>query len=110
KREGERLLNYEQIHFDITELYARKIRQQLSSISLDKETFRKNFNSLCFNLIQEMNAFEALYDEEMANSPFSTEIETKWAKQINKELSKLEQFKEPEVHISFAKPSPVFKP
>ncbi len=97
------ILRHEQIHFDITEIYARKIRQQLSSGFFGRESFRQKMNSICFNLMQEMEAYQAFFDEETCNAPSADEMEKKWMKKIEQELIDLDKYKEEKFCIPFSK-------
>jgi len=94
KDSSESLLKHEQLHFDITELYARKMRQQLSQKNPDKEksisaAIQKTYNSLVIDLNSEQNR----YDKETIHG--TNEIkQLQWIDSIHKQLNQLENYTE----------------
>ena len=97
KDSSESLLKHEQLHFDITELYARKMRQQLSQKNPDKEksissAIQKTYNSIVIDLNDEQNR----YDKETIHG--TNEIkQLQWIDSIHKQLNQLENYTESEV-------------
>lgn len=97
KDSSESLLKHEQLHFDITELYARKMRQQLSQKNPDKEksisaAIQKTYNSIVIDLNNEQNR----YDKETIHG--TNEInQLQWMDSIHKQLNQLENYTESEV-------------
>jgi len=88
---SQELLQHEQLHFDITELYARILRKKLSELSdpcgknireLDK-IYQSNFN--------ECAKTQDLYDKE-TNHSINNEKQKEWEQRIAKELKALEKF------------------
>jgi hypothetical protein len=85
------LLEHEQLHFDLSEVYARELR---------KKIIEKNFN--IFNLMKESDKLfkecialnkerQSLYDKETSHG-IDTLEQKKWKKNIEMELSKLQDF------------------
>lgn len=91
------LLNHEQVHFDITEIYARKMRQAFAPYEVGIDEFmsklmidevRKVFN----DLYDEMEERQKQYDKE-TNHSLIKEKQLEWNKLIEKELEELEEWK-----------------
>ncbi len=85
-------LKHEQVHFDILELFARKIRQQLIMAyeemgDIEKDVFLDIYNTEINKYLE----FDKLYDIQTSNSNFNIEQE-KWNKKIKIELKKLDKY------------------
>jgi len=91
KSANNHILNHEQLHFDITELHARKFRHEISlikisnSIENDLKTLQKNIN-------KQLAQMQNLYDEE-TNHSRNIETQAKWQVYINQEIEKLANYK-----------------
>ncbi|MFL0352365.1 hypothetical protein [Xanthomarina sp. GH4-25] len=85
------ILSHEQLHFDITELYVRKFRKQISQIIVS-ENLAENLDSLHLQIQKDLKNRQNLYDTE---TDYSRHVETqaKWQEQIGMELSNLSNFK-----------------
>jgi len=92
KTASDYLLRHEQYHFNIAELYARKIRKQIIESNLAKDAkkldkaFKKNF--------REFSAFQRKYDEETNHSIIEEEQE-RWENEIDRQLAELDDFADP---------------
>ncbi len=62
------ILAHEQAHFDITELFARKLHQQLMAYTPNRKTFQKDINTIYENVVKSKEAFQKLYDGETDHS------------------------------------------
>lgn len=100
-KESNALLKHEQVHFDIAELIARKIRKEYSayeSIDLQetqkflKDTYNEYYGPVWDSYDQ--------YDVETEHGVVAEE-QTKWEKKIRKELKELEDYSSPNVKIPF---------
>lgn len=84
-------LKHEQIHFDITELYARKLREALS-----KEKFRcgqeAEFENFVSQFITNWHQAQHNYDASSQHS-MDKAAQAEWNKQVEIELENLEAFK-----------------
>lgn len=85
------ILNHEQLHFDITELFARKFRKELERLK-PENGIKKTFNHINRTINKELDAMQDLYDTE-TNHSINVEAQTKWQVYINEELDKLSQYK-----------------
>lgn len=85
------VLAHEQLHFDITELHARKLRKRIkeSNFSLN---IKKEISILHANINKELKAFQNKYDSE---SDYSRSVETQkeWQIYVQHELEKVSKYK-----------------
>ena len=58
------LLHHEQAHFDITEIYRRKLVKIISVLPPGTKDFEKDIEAKAQKIIDEKNAFQKLYDKE----------------------------------------------
>ncbi len=81
---NEIILSHEQLHFDISELFARKMRARVEGYSFSLNV-KAEMNVIYEQIIREMRAFQKSYDDE---TNFSREVEKQleWNKRISKEL------------------------
>jgi hypothetical protein len=81
---NEIILSHEQLHFDISELFARKMRARIESYSFSSNV-KTEMNRIYEQILKEMRAFQKSYDED---TNFSREVEKQmeWNKRISKEL------------------------
>ena len=62
------ILAHEQGHFDITEIFTRKLHQALQGYPLNRATFQKDINTIYENIVRSKEAFQAAYDAETDHS------------------------------------------
>lgn len=86
-----RLLGHEQTHFDILELYCRKLRQFISKTPIRKTEYKKTIVNAYNSYYKQYKTFDSLYDQETDFSNNIT-IQHKWTEKINKDVLDLEQF------------------
>jgi hypothetical protein len=92
KEQGDNhILAHEQLHFDITELYARKFRKQISQLKVTNN-IKSELRQLHLNINKEVAVTQNLYDLESDNS-VNREFQAKWNVYIKRELAKLEAYK-----------------
>lgn len=85
------ILRHEQIHFDITELFTRKFRQQISELRASPK-IKNQLNSLYKAISKASSKMQNLYDEE-TNHSINKVQQKKWDDYIVAELRTLEAFK-----------------
>jgi len=94
-KETNALLAHEQLHFDISELHARKLKQSIAS-----STFSKSHNAEIKNLFKaNQRAREAMqeqYDSE-TNHMKNQEEQIRWQQLVASELERLQEFEGTEV-------------
>lgn len=85
------LLRHEQLHFDLTELHARKLRQRLSLVKLDCQRLQPAFGNLTKASFLEWQREEARYDQD-TNHGLNAARQQFWEQQVQQKLQQLEQF------------------
>lgn len=88
------LLKHEQLHFDISELHARKLRKLLGD--LDASKINKDsgdyLNKLYEKVDKERSAMQNAFDEE-SNHSLNKEAENRWQRFVKDELTKFKDFR-----------------
>jgi hypothetical protein len=85
------ILKHEQIHFDIAEVYARKIRRKLKELehtAFDRKRYEREIDRIYSAYLKEQEDF----DKETGHS-IVTEKQKIWEQKITSELSRLRSFK-----------------
>ncbi|GAC1480557.1 MAG: hypothetical protein NVS1B13_01470 [Flavisolibacter sp.] len=62
------ILMHEQGHFDITEIFARKLYEALQHYQYNKRSFKKDVNEIYQSIVKEKEAFQQMYDEQSDHS------------------------------------------
>lgn len=93
-RGSEYLLSHEQLHFDITELHARKLRKNLSEIDVEDlgKDPRKDLNRLYEIVEKERAAMQLKYDRETGHST-NREAQVKWQEYVKREIERYKPFR-----------------
>jgi hypothetical protein len=86
------LLAHEKLHFDIAELYARKIRKKIAELRDENVTKVDAFNLAIQELLQESNEVDMQYDIETLHGAMQ-EKQKEWADKVKAELNGLRKFK-----------------
>jgi hypothetical protein len=85
------VLVHEQGHFDIAEIYARKLNRLMKAYSFNEKTVRDDVNTLYQNTMKEHRQTQTQYDQETDYSRNRPKQET-WLKKITDDLKSLEAF------------------
>ena len=85
------LLNHEQLHFDIAELFARKIRKRFLELKSKKESRFSVFYSEYKSLWNECRIYQRKYDQE-TNHGVNTQKNKEWEKLVRENLTKLNSY------------------
>ena len=81
------ILAHEQAHFDITEIYARKLNQQLKETRFSKgASMQGQVNAIYEKMMKEKEAFQELYDGETSHSRNKAK-QAKWLNKIDEMLA-----------------------
>lgn len=100
---NDQVLAHEQKHFDIVELYARKLRKQIKETKYTSyEDLKTKVESLYDVNDKEMDKYQDLYDEETDGS-MNGDKQREWQAKIMKEIKALDAYKEITLQISFTK-------
>ncbi|WP_081212082.1 DUF922 domain-containing protein [Salegentibacter sediminis] len=90
--EDEYLLGHEQLHFDISELHARKLRKAIDEYEPDRN-IRRDLNTLYEKIEKDRVAMQNLFDAETKHST-NKEAEAGWRKFVKEVLSKLSAYRD----------------
>lgn len=85
------LLSHERLHFDIAELYARKIRKKIAEMKEQGINDIKSYNSAINALLQESNDVDRLYDAETLHGALPKR-QAQWADRVKEGLAQLEPY------------------
>jgi hypothetical protein len=100
KNDGKYLLAHEQIHFDISELVLRKMRQKfLNHVYVDLDGVNKMINSTFKEASEERTKLNRQYDEETEHG-VHIENQNKWQKKVKTELDQFNEYSSIRVAIS----------
>jgi hypothetical protein len=86
------ILSHEQIHFDITELHARKFCKSLTTLAIIGVGDMDNINQLFKRIMTDMQHMQQTYDAETDFSRNQGQ-QKKWSNYIKQQLSELERYK-----------------
>jgi hypothetical protein len=86
------ILSHEQGHFDITEIFARKLNKSLKEYKVGKlSDLTKDVNRMYENSMQQLHKMQTEYDSDTNNSINKTRQE-EWINKIESELKVLETY------------------
>jgi hypothetical protein len=86
------LLAHEQLHFDIAELYARKIRKKIKELAARDVNDIKIYNAAINELLLESNQIDLKYDLETLHGGLSKK-QAAWSEKVSNGLAELDQYK-----------------
>lgn len=84
-------LEHEQLHFDIAEVHARKIRKAIDSLREEGEVGFEPYSFIVRCLLSKRNKVDSLYDYETAHGLNEAQQE-EWKKKIWEELESLDEY------------------
>jgi hypothetical protein len=86
------LLSHEQLHFDIAELYARKLRKTIQGLlEVTQRPTENDFESVIKKIYAENKNFQREYDEATIHG-LDQEAQKKWTEKICLELERLKAY------------------
>jgi hypothetical protein len=91
KDTSENLLEHEKLHFDIGEVYARKMRQAVESLRKKGEVNMRAYRSAIDSLYDRWEKWGDAYDQETDNGLRASK-QSEWTKKIRNELNALERY------------------
>jgi hypothetical protein len=100
KDEAPYILNHEQIHFDITEIYARKLRKLISEKDFKKvKDVVEVINKMSDKVIDEWQKEQNNYDDDTQHGINSAKQQV-WNEKIQNQLVELENYSSTEIDIA----------
>jgi hypothetical protein len=85
------ILAHEQGHFDITEIYARKLHKELLDYKFSKRTFRQDVNDIYDRVVKEKEAFQLTYDG-LTDHSRNKSVQKEWLERIQELLIETEPY------------------
>jgi hypothetical protein len=86
------ILSHEQGHFDITEIFARKLNKSLAEYTVGNvKSLNKDLNKIYESTMHQLNNMQNVYDSE-TNFSINKEKQAEWLEKINKELKDLNNY------------------
>lgn len=80
------ILSHEQLHFDISELYARKLKERLKKANYNRKNIKAKVRAIYRKINEELNDFQNQYDSE-TNFSRDHEQQLNWNKKIRSILN-----------------------
>lgn len=94
------LLNHEQLHFDIAEVYARKLRKALADIKgLNHKNYEPRVREVYRKVLREHNDIQDQYDRETRHSQ-NKEKQAEWNEKVSLMLEQTAEFSNPTIVLS----------
>lgn len=91
KAKTDYILLHEQGHFDIAEIFARKLNRKMTEYKFDKDSFRKDLKKIYDGITTEKEGFQDQYDKETDHSR-KKEEQARWVKKIDEMLKELRDY------------------
>jgi len=107
-KETDALLAHEQGHFDIEEIYARRLRKDLTLATFSTRTFQKTFKTICDNGIKQLDKAQEKYDKETNHSK-NKEVQQQWLASIKKQLEEVKFYRDSIIRKRFTDAAPAAK-
>ncbi len=85
------ILGHEQGHFDIAEIFARKLHKKMSEYKFDKRTYQKSLGKIYDEIVEEKTEMQNDYDKETRHS-INKEKQAQWLLKIEKLLEEYEDY------------------
>jgi hypothetical protein len=82
------ILSHEQGHFDIAEIFARKLNKKMSEYRFNKRTYQQELNKIYQDILDEKEKLQNDYDKE-TNHSINKEKQAEWLKKIEEMLEDL---------------------
>ena len=87
----EYILAHEQGHFDIAEIFARKLNKQMAEYKFDKENFKDDLKNIYLKITADKENMQNTYDQETDHSILK-EKQMQWLKKIEQLLKEYSGF------------------
>lgn len=103
QKKSKYILNHEQRHFDISEIYSRKFKKKVMQINFENVNPGDTINALYQDYIKKSYAAQNKYDNE-TNHGMNKESQTAWNTMIDTELAESVEFEKPFYPIKLPSP------
>jgi predicted secreted Zn-dependent protease len=85
------ILAHEQGHFDITELFARRLHEALLQYTFNRKTYKQDINAIYQKIVREKEEMQHAYDSESDHSR-KRKLQFEWEEKIELLLKDSEAF------------------
>ncbi|MEO5947736.1 MAG: DUF922 domain-containing protein [Chitinophagaceae bacterium] len=85
------ILSHEQGHFDIAEVFARKLHKKMSEYKFNKRTYQKSLGNIYDEVVEEKTEMQNDYDRETRHS-INKVKQAQWLRKIKKLLEEYEDY------------------
>ena len=85
------ILAHEQAHFDITEIFARKLNEALQNYQFNKRSFKKDISQIYQSVVDQKEAFQKQYDSETDHSR-NRKMQYDWLEKIETLLEETQAY------------------
>ena len=85
RHQSDYILSHEQGHFDIAEIFARKLHKAMSEYEFNRKTYQKDLNEIYQKIVKEKEEMQNEYDEE-TNHSINRQKQAKWLEKIEELL------------------------
>ncbi|MCA0430381.1 MAG: hypothetical protein LCH32_07750 [Bacteroidetes bacterium] len=93
------ILKHEQLHFDIAELFSRKMREKVTQIVVKNyDDLKQQTDKIYYQLEKEMDVYQNLYDDETENSMNKLK-QQEWESKVKNDLNNLSNFKTKDIIV-----------
>jgi hypothetical protein len=96
------LLEHEQLHFDIDEIFTRRFKKALKDSQLKVQTAQNQMAVIREDFKKQASAYQKLYDAETDHS-IITDKQNEWNVKIAAELKSLDPYKDPVIKLRISK-------
>lgn len=87
----EYILSHEQGHFDIAEIFARKLHKRMSEYKFDRKSYQKDLKKIYEEIIEEKEETQNSYDKETRHS-INRKQQVEWLEKIEEMLEETEPY------------------
>jgi hypothetical protein len=87
----EYILSHEQGHFDIAEVFARKLHKKMSEYKFDRKNYQKDLKKIYDDVIEEKEETQNNYDKETRHS-INRQKQAEWLKRIEEMLEEYSDY------------------
>lgn len=91
RHKSDYILSHEQGHFDIAEIFARKLHQQISGYRFNSRSYQKDLDRIYTQVTREKAALQQQYDRE-TNHSIHEGKQAEWLKKISRMLEETNQW------------------
>jgi hypothetical protein len=85
------ILAHEQGHFDITEIFARRLNEALQNYQFNKRTFKKDISQIYQSIVSEKEEYQKTYDAQTDHSR-NRKIQYDWLEKIESLLTETQPY------------------